>query len=95
MAIDQRSRAASQQSMLWFNPNLAEEEPEPYYAACDSGDVYPARRRAQRLSFAIWPTISKDDRELQTALEATSTAERLRLAVARLRELQDEVRSIG
>ena len=90
-AIEQRSRAASQQSMLLFNPNFAEEEPEPYYPACESGDVYPVRRRAQRLSFAIWPTISRDDRELQMALEATSTAERLRLAVVRLRELQDEI----
>ena len=55
-----------------INPNFAEEEPEPYYPACESGDVYPVRRRAQRLSVAIWPSISRDDRELQMALEATS-----------------------
>ena len=58
----------------------------------------PALHRAHRLSYAIWSVLSdesdnsymvKDDEfgDVQPALEATSTSERLRLALLRMREI--------
>ena len=49
---------------------------------------YPLRRRAERLSYAVWAVIGDEDgAPLQRVLEATSTAERLRFAVLRMRTL--------
>ena len=46
------------------------------------------RRRAARLSYAIWAVLGKEDgAPLQRILEAKSTAERLRFAVLRMRRL--------
>ena len=41
---------------------------------------YPARRRAQRLSYAVWPVLANywGSLELQPALEEESTSDRLR-----------------
>ena len=55
--------------------------------ADDSDFGYPLRRRAVRLSYAIWAIISEDSAPLQRVLEATSAAERLRFAVLRMRTL--------
>lgn len=57
------------------------------HALCNA--LYPARRRAQRLSFVLWATFSQDDDELLAALETTSTSDRLRLGIARLRQLRE------
>ena len=55
-------------------------------SAADAG--YPLRRRAGRLSYAVWAVIGDEDgAPLQRVLEATSTAERLRFAVLRMRTL--------
>ena len=51
----------------------------------DSG--YPLRRRAMRLSYAIWTMLSEEGAPLQRVLEVKSTAERLRYAVLRMRVL--------
>ena len=50
-------------------------------------DVYPARRRAARLSYAVWALLAGDGAPLQRVLETTSTAERLRFAILRIRML--------
>ena len=50
-------------------------------------DVYPARRRATRLSYAIWAVLAPEGSPLQRVLEVTSTAERLRFAILRMRLL--------
>ena len=88
-AVLQRKLAAEQEALSLFNPNSLEQA-EPLYPACDAA-VYPQRRRAQRLSYAIWMTISRSDDELQRALEAPSTADRLRMALQRLRQLRQEL----
>ena len=53
------------------------------------GEAYPALRRAARLSFAIWAVIASDEDfgAVQPALEVVSIAERLRMALLRMREL--------
>lgn len=51
---------------------------------------YPAHRRAQRLSFAVWPLLSRSQPVLQRALEASSTMARLRMATAHMRELREQ-----
>ena len=49
---------------------------------------YPLRRRVGRLSYAIWDLIGREKgTPLQRVLEATSTAERLRFAVLRMRSM--------
>ena len=52
------------------------------------GSEYPLLRRTGRLSFAVWAVIGAEDgAPLQRVLEATSTAERLRFAVLRMRRM--------
>ena len=53
--------------------------------------AYPSLRRAQRLSYAVWAVIGPGV-DLQPLLEAGGAAERLRLALRRLRELDAGVR---
>ena len=90
-AITLRERAAAQEAMNLFNPGLVDSEP---YVPCSNSDDYPARRRQQRLSFAIWATVCQDNKELQSVLEVAGTSDRLRLAVLRLRELREELGSM-
>ena len=54
--------------------------------------VYPARRRAQRLSFAIWAVIGGDGSELQPLVEAESASDRLRLALRRMRDVAAQLK---
>ena len=90
-AIALREQAASARSMAMFNPSAADAV-EPFVPC--SHELYPARRRAQRLSFAVWALIAGgDNAAVQRALEATSTADRLRTAMLRLRELRSEAES--
>ena len=51
------------------------------------GEHYPARRRAQRLSFAIWSVIGGENVELQPLLDVRSTSDRLRFALLRCRDV--------
>ena len=91
-AEEQRQRAADLEAVSLFNPGVAREAREPLYPPCDGPDEgYPLRRRAQRLSYAIWTLLSRDTDELQRALEAPSTSDRLRMALLRLRALRKEV----
>ena len=84
-----REQAASQRAMAMFNPSVADEI-EPFVPC--SRELYPPRRRAQRLSFAVWVLIAGGDNELlQRALEAPSTADRMRMAMLRLRELRAQL----
>ena len=62
---------------------------EPF-ARCDT-QLYSARRRQQRLSFCVWAAIAQDPTQVQRALEATSTRERLEQASRRLRMLREEL----
>ena len=89
-ALTLRERAAAQEAMNLFNPGLVDADSEPY-VPCSNSDDYPARRRQQRLSFAIWATVCQDNKELQSVLEVAGTSDRLRLAVLRLRELREEL----
>ena len=89
-AAEQRSRAASQQSLAMFNPGIGD-DPEPMYPAVGESTQYPLRRRVQRLSFALWAFLSDDNAELQRALEANSAAERLKLALLRLDDLREDM----
>ena len=65
------------------------EDPEPYVPC--SQELYPARRRAQRLSFCAWRLIHSEVDDLQRALETPSTSDRLRLVVLKLRELREQL----
>ena len=58
---------------------------------------YPPRRRAQRLSYAVWPVLANywGGLELQAALEVESTCDRLRLALLRLRALSAQIDDKG
>lgn len=49
--------------------------------------VLPPRRRAQRLSYAIWTVIGGEGAEQQPLLEAHSSADRLRIALRRMRDV--------
>ena len=64
-------------------------DPEPYVPY---SELWLARRRAQRLSFAVWPMIRDQNVDLQSVLEAASTGDRLRLALLRLRELREKTK---
>ena len=74
-------------------------DPEPY-VPCNA-ELYPSRRRVQRLSFMLWPILTSVsasaagtgiNRELLAALETPSTSDRLRLALLRLRQLRQQLR---
>lgn len=54
-------------------------------------EQYPLRRRAQRLSFALWPYLSTKQAILQRALETTNTADRLRMVILRMKEMRQQV----
>ena len=85
------AQAAAARAMAMFNPSAADAV-EPYVPC--SHELYPPRRRAQRLSFAVSALIAGgDNAAVQRALEATSTADRLRTAMLRLRELRSEAES--
>jgi hypothetical protein len=60
------------------------------YVPCDHS-VYPARRRAQRLSYAVWGIIGGQGVDFQPVLEASSAADRLRLALRRMRDVAAEL----
>ena len=60
--------------------------PKPHGLTC------PPTRRAQRLSFEIWLAIREENHDLQAVLEASSTGDRLRLALLRLRVLREQVK---
>ena len=66
---------------------------EPF-VRCDT-QLYTARRRQQRLSFCVWTAIAQDPSQVQRALEATSTRERLEQASRRLRMLREELLAGG
>ena len=57
----------------------------PYAPA---SDAYPARRRATRLSYAIWAVVGGSSQPL---LETTSTADRLRYALHRLELVRAQI----
>jgi hypothetical protein len=65
-----------------------EYDPEPY-APLDPR--YPTRRRAERLSFSLWLVIREEGLDLQPLLEATSTSDRLRMGLLRMRELVERL----
>ena len=54
--------------------------------------VLPPRRRAQRLSYAIWAIIGGEGAEQQPLLEAHSSADRLRIALRRMRDVTAQLR---
>ena len=83
-------RAASQRSMDALNPSADNPDRDPFVPCTE--ELYPLRRRAERLSYMVWAVISNDNRELQKAMEAASTGDRLRLAVLRLRELREQLK---
>uniref|UniRef100_A0A7S3ESY0 Uncharacterized protein n=1 Tax=Haptolina ericina TaxID=156174 RepID=A0A7S3ESY0_9EUKA len=70
--------------------NLSPRDNLDPYIPC--GELYPARRRAQRFSFCIWAAIRQENRDLQRVLEAKSTSARLRMAIRRLRDLRESRR---
>ena len=55
------------------------------------GSVYPARRRAQRLSFAVWAVIGGQGVELQPLIDAHSASDRLRMALLRMRDVMQHL----
>lgn len=61
-----------------------------HYVPCDH-TIYPARRRAQRLSYAIWAVIGGQGVEMQPLLDTASTADRLRLALLRMRDVMKKI----
>ena len=81
---------ALRESALRESPATADgDASEPFVP--HSKTEYASRRRQQRLSCAVWPVLSRDNNELQRALEATSTKERLRLAARKVRELREQL----
>ena len=81
-----REQAAAKRAMDIFDVT---DDPEPYIPY---SELWPARRRAQRLSFAVWPAIREENGDLQRVLEAASTSDRLRMAVLRLRALREQIK---
>ena len=81
-----REQAAAKRAMDIFDVT---DDPEPYIPY---SELWPARRRAQRLSFAVWPAIREQNGDLQRVLEAASTSDRLRMAVLRLRALREQIK---
>ena len=74
-----------------------ETELEAAWAYVPADKQYPPRLRATRLSWLIWDMIGSESDEddkwpLQDVLEAHSTADRLRMALLRLRELTAAVK---
>ena len=63
----------------------------------DLDERYPPRRRAQLLSYSIWPILANywGGLELQPALEAESTSDRLRVGLLRLRALKSQIEDKG
>ena len=63
---------------------------------------YPARRRAERLSWVVWEMIgdqrigvnSLEGTPYQALIEAEGTAERLRLALLKTREIKERLRNM-
>ena len=61
--------------------------------------AYPARRRAERLSYAIWTIVgnqkvgvnAQGGSPLQAVLEVDETADRLRMVLRRLREVKGQL----
>ena len=80
----------SASDVLGYDPG----EAEPFEPV-DAG--YPARRRAQRLSFSIWQVIANywAGLELQPVLEVESTSDRLRMSLIRLRALAEQLKGMG
>ena len=67
--------------------------PPPAPPRSEATRLYPPpTRRAQRLSFEIWTAIREENHDLQAVLEASSTGDRLRLALLRLRALREQVK---
>ena len=56
-----------------------------------AADAYPSQRRAQRMSHAVWAVIGGPEVDFQEVLEASSTRERIRLALLRLRGLMEQL----
>jgi hypothetical protein len=81
IVIGLRRRASEQRANQWYNE---EEETEPYVPCTAS---YPPRRRAQRLSYSIWSAIRDDQTNHQSVLEWSSTSDRLRAVLRRLRDV--------
>ena len=52
---------------------------------------YPARRRVQRLSYAVWSVIGGQGVDLQPLVEVESTCDRLRLALRRMRDVMTQL----
>ena len=70
---------------------LALTQRSDHQPGCRPG-VLPPRRRAQRLSYAIWAVIGGEGAEQQPLLEADSTADRLRIALRRMRDVAAQLR---
>ena len=85
-----QSEAAAKRSMDSYS---TKDDPEPFVP--NDSELYSWRRRAQRLSFSVWAMIRAQNRDLQRVIEATSTSDRLRLALLRLRELREQVKPKG
>ena len=71
-----------------------------HIATTDPADAaYPARRRAERLSYAIWTIVgnqkvgvnAQGGSPLQAVLEVDETADRLRMVLRRLREVKGQL----
>ena len=58
-----REQAAAKRAMDIFDVT---DDPEPYIPY---SELWPARRRAQRLSFAVWPAICEQNGDLQRVLD--------------------------
>ena len=85
-----QSEAAAKRSMDSYS---TKDDPEPFVP--NDPALYPGRRRAQRLSFSVWAMIRAQNGDLQPVIEATSTSDRLRLALLRIRELREQIARKG
>ena len=63
-------------------------DPEPFVPL---DPRYPPRRRAEKLSYSIWLVIREEGLDLQPLLDTMSTADRLRMALGRLRDLSERL----
>ena len=84
VVLQLRSQAKARRAQTTFRGD----DSEPYVPCAES---YPVRRRVQRLSFIIWAVLGQDNEDLLRALETTSTRDRMRLALLRLRELRGDL----
>eukprot|EP00965_Chrysotila_dentata_P115480 3816216-Pleurochrysis_carterae.AAC.1 len=88
IVVELRALAARRRNLAFTLADTDDPDPEPYIPVYSE---YPARRRAQMLSYVVWLVTAEEGSDLQNVLETSSTQQRLRMAERRLKELSERL----